>query len=215
VQLPTADKIAEYQELISANYPAMAGTWCVMDGLKLQSHKSSDEATQNAYYNGWLHDHLVGSVFLFAPSGLIVACSVNAPGSWHDSTVAENGGLISDLKKVHDATGGKCVADSAFSLKRCPFIIKSGKRKVGEMRARTIERIQATTLRQSAEWGMRAIQVSFQCVKERFIFSHDPWDRQLFLHMIPLLFNFRMNYVWFNQLQSTFYPDFEHWVMMY
>jgi hypothetical protein len=98
-QLPTADKIAEYQELISANYPAMAGTWCVMDGLKLQSHKSSDEATQDAYYNGWLHDHLVGSVFLFAPSGLIVACSVNAPGSWHDSTVAENGGLISDLKK--------------------------------------------------------------------------------------------------------------------
>jgi hypothetical protein len=52
-----------------------------MDGLKLQIQKSGDEAMQNAYYNGWLHDHLVGSVFLFAPSGLIAACTVNAPGS--------------------------------------------------------------------------------------------------------------------------------------
>jgi hypothetical protein len=30
-----------------------------MDGLKLQIQKSGDEAMQNAYYNGWLHDHLV------------------------------------------------------------------------------------------------------------------------------------------------------------
>jgi hypothetical protein len=48
VQLPAADKIAEYQELIAANYPALAGTWCVMDGLKLQIQKSGDEAPQNA-----------------------------------------------------------------------------------------------------------------------------------------------------------------------
>jgi hypothetical protein len=134
--------------------------------IKVANSKSGNEATQNAYYNGWLHDEFVGSVFLFAPSGLIVACTVNTPGSWHDSTVAENGGLYSDLKKFHDATGGKCVADSAFFLKRCPFIIKSGKRKVGETRVRAIEHRQATKLRQSAEWGMRAIQGSFPRVKE-------------------------------------------------
>jgi len=78
------------------------------------------------------------------------------------------------LKIVHDAMGSECVANSAFSLKRCPFIIKSGKRKVGKMQARTIECRQATKLRQSAEWGMRAIQGSFPHVKELFIFSHDP-----------------------------------------
>jgi len=211
VQLPPVDKIAEYQEVIGVNYPALAGTWCVMDGLKLQIQKSGDETMQNAYYNGWLHDHLVGCVFIFAPSGLIVVCSVNAPRSWHDSIVAENGGLYSDLKRVHDATGGKCVADSAFSLKRCRFIIKSGKRKVGETAARTVQWRQATHLRQSAEWGMRAIQGSFLRLKYRFIFSGDPCDRQLFMHLIPLLLNFQTNYVGLNQLQSTFYPDFEHW----
>jgi hypothetical protein len=35
-----------------------------MDGLMLQIQKSGDEAIQNAYYNGWLHDHLVVSVFI-------------------------------------------------------------------------------------------------------------------------------------------------------
>jgi hypothetical protein len=211
VQLPSVEKIAEYQQLIAVNYPALAGSWCVMDGLKLYIQKSGDETIQNAYYNGWLHDHLVGSVFIFVPSGLIVACTLNAPGSWHDSTIAQNGGLYNDLQTVYDATGGKCVADSAFSLKQCPFIIKSGKRKLGESAARRTVCRQATKLRQSAEWGMRALQGSFPRVKDRFIFNQDFRDRQLFLHLITLLFNFRTSYVGMNQLQSTFYPDFEHW----
>jgi hypothetical protein len=116
--MPSVDKIAEYQEIVEVNCPALGGTWCKLDGLKLQIQKSGDKIIQNTYYNGWLHDHLVGSVIIFPPSGLIVACTVNAPGSWHDSTVAENCGLYSDLKTIHDATGGKCVADSVFSLKR-------------------------------------------------------------------------------------------------
>jgi hypothetical protein len=33
VQLPYVEKIAEYQQLIAVNYPALAGSWCVMDGL--------------------------------------------------------------------------------------------------------------------------------------------------------------------------------------
>jgi hypothetical protein len=88
------------------------------------------------------------------------------PGSWHDLTVAECGGLYSDLKSIHDATGGKCVADSAFSLKRCPFIIKSGKKKVDETAAQATVRRQATKLRQSAEWGERALQGSFPHAKD-------------------------------------------------
>jgi hypothetical protein len=107
--MPAVKKIVEYQEVITANYPALTGTWCVIDRLKLQILKPGDEAFQNAYYNGWLHDHLVGSVFVFAPSGLIVACTVKTPGSWHDSTVVENGGLYLNLKTVHDATSGKCI----------------------------------------------------------------------------------------------------------
>jgi hypothetical protein len=76
----------------------------------------------------------VGSGFVFAPSGFIVACTLNTHGSWHDSSVAENGGLYSTLKTVYvyDLTGGKCVVNSVFSLNRCPFLIESGEKKLGE-----------------------------------------------------------------------------------
>jgi hypothetical protein len=52
---------------------------------------------------------------------------------------------------------------------------------------------------------------SFPLVKDRFIFNHNPQDRQLFLLLIPLLHSVQRNYFGINQLQSNFYPDFEHW----
>jgi hypothetical protein len=82
--MPSVEEIREYQEVISSHFSVLNRTWCVLDGLKIPSQKSGDEATQNAYYNGWLHSHLVGCIFVFAPSGVIVACILNAPGSWHD-----------------------------------------------------------------------------------------------------------------------------------
>jgi hypothetical protein len=123
ITLPSAQEVAEFQEVVSTNFPALDGAWCVMDGLKVKIQKSGDEATQNAFYNGWLHDHFVGCVFVFAPSRVIVACTLNAPGSWHDSYIAASGKLYEKLKSVFDATGGIAVVDSAFSKKRCPWMI--------------------------------------------------------------------------------------------
>ncbi len=153
-----------------ANFPDLDGVWCVMDGLKIPIQKPADEAIQNAYYNGWLHDHFMGCVFAFAPSGIVVACILNAPGSWHDSVIAENGGLYAKLESVYEATGGKAVVDSAFSMKRCPFLIKLGKKKHRETALARRIRHQATFLQQSAEWGMRALQGSFPRLKDRIIF---------------------------------------------
>jgi hypothetical protein len=190
IDIPSVEEIRGYQEVISRHFPLLNGTWCVVDGLKIPIQKSGDEEIQNAFYNGWLHCHFIGCIFAFAPSGLIVAYTVNAPGSWHDSIIAESGGLYSKLQIIHEHTGGITVVDSAFSKKRCPFLIKSGKAKVGEtMAARTLRR-QATALRQSAEWGMRAIQGSFPRLKEKMLFSEKMEDRKAFLHMISMSFNF-------------------------
>jgi hypothetical protein len=130
VEIPSEEEIKEYQEVISSNLPVLDGTWCVVDGLKIKIQKSGDEEIQNAYYNGWLHSHFVGCIFVFAPSGVIVRCTVNAPGSWHDSYITENGGLHETLRNVYSNTGGIAVVDSAFSKKRYPFLIKSGKEKL-------------------------------------------------------------------------------------
>jgi hypothetical protein len=60
----------------------------MMDGLKIQIQASGDRKMQNAYYTGWLHDHFVNAVFVFVHSGSITVCTLNAPGSWHDSFIA-------------------------------------------------------------------------------------------------------------------------------
>jgi hypothetical protein len=106
IALPSAQEVAEFQEVVRTNFPALDGAWCVMDGLKVKIQKSGDEATQNAFYNGRLHDHFVGCVFVFAPTVVIVTCTLNAPGSWHDSYIAASGKLYEKLKSVFDATGG-------------------------------------------------------------------------------------------------------------
>jgi len=121
VGIPSVEEIQGYQAVVREHFPALDGAWCVMDGIKIPIQRSGDELTQNFYYNGWLHGHFVGCVMAFAPSGIIVACMLNAPGSWHDSYIAENGGLYDQLKAVFDSSGGKGVVDSAFSKKQCPF----------------------------------------------------------------------------------------------
>jgi hypothetical protein len=35
VCIPSAEEITHYQELIRLNFPALDGSWCVMDGLKI------------------------------------------------------------------------------------------------------------------------------------------------------------------------------------
>jgi hypothetical protein len=80
--------------------------------------------------------------------------------------------------------------------------------KGGEMpEARTLCQ-QATSLRQSAEWGMRAIQGSFPHLKDTLLFSEEMTDHKAFLNLIPMLLNFRMWHVGLNQLTATYYPTF-------
>ncbi len=98
--------------------------------------------------------------------------------------------------------------DSAFSKKRCPFLIKSGKRKPGETLLQTTIWRQATSLRQSAEWGMRAIQGIFPRLKDKLLFSQTIADRNVFLHLIPMLLNFRTRRLGLSQIMTTFHPVF-------
>jgi hypothetical protein len=66
----------------------------VMDGLKLPLEASGRYRMQECFYNGWTHDHYVSNVFVFCPSGVIIACSINhalavtvdeTPVVWPDS----------------------------------------------------------------------------------------------------------------------------------
>jgi len=67
------------------------------------------------FFNGWTHSHCMTNLFIFAPDGIVIAGVVNAPGSVHDSSLAEWGGIYQLLVANHERNGGWCVMDSAFA----------------------------------------------------------------------------------------------------
>jgi hypothetical protein len=96
------------------NCPTILGSWCVWDGTKtLLIQKPGDESLQNAYYNGWLHSHLVSSVYVFVPSGSILACSWYDTSSLHVSYIVEYSGLYSSSQRVQVTARGKFMVNSA------------------------------------------------------------------------------------------------------
>lgn len=198
VRLPSRRELAEHQQVIAAKYPLLRDVCAVMDGLKVRLEANGTYEVQSIFYNGWTHDHYVTNVLVFAPNGRIIAASLNAPGCLHDSVVADYGGVYKVLKRLYDETRARVVVDSAFASDRYEFMIKCG----------TLDDVadQGTQLRQSAEWGMRAVQASFPRLKDRISYD-EMGERKLILLSTVLLFNFRSSTVGMNQILSTFYWD--------
>ena len=66
---------------------------------------------QNAYYNGWMCSHYCSNILTFALDGTIIHKILNAPGSWHDSNIAER--LYQKL--IHNTPlGYHIISDTAF-----------------------------------------------------------------------------------------------------
>lgn len=61
----------------------------------------------------------------------------------------------------------------------------------------------ATSMRQSAEWGMRAFQASFPRVKDRILFE-GRGRRKMMIKMMLLLFNLRARMVGINQILNVY-----------
>jgi hypothetical protein len=206
IRIPPDGDIRRYQQAVRERHPALESVWCTMDGLKLYLQQSGDSTIQNNFYNGWTHDHYVSAVIIFCPDGTIPAACYNVPGCVHDSTIAEWGNLYTKLKQVYESpVRGKCTVDSAFSKKRCPFLIKSQQADpdAGDVDAAVI--LQAKSMRQSAEWGMRSFQSSFPRLKDRFIYE-EFGERRIIMKMCLLLYNLRARRVGINQIRNTYMP---------
>ena len=191
-------------------FPLLSNVWSTMDGLTLYLQQLGNTEIQACFYNGWTHGHYVTSVFVFCPDGTIPIAFFNVPGSVHDSQVAHWGRVYDKLEAVYDETGGKCTVDSAFGKVNRPFLIKSSQDcLVSTMPTREEQRLdlqrkrQATSMRQAAEWGMRAIQSSFPRLKDTFVYE-DTGERRILMKMLCLLYNLRARTVGINQIKNVF-----------
>ena len=206
VRYPDDATIEEYKAMIERRHPALKDVYATADGLKLYFEKCWDGEAQNKFYNGWLHSHFITNLFVFGADGRIIKCVLNCPGTLHDSTLANWGGVYSKMEEVYERTQGKVCVDSAFEASSNAYLIKSAT-DLTQCKTRKEIRIalQATSLRQAAEWGMRAIQSAFPRLKDVLRFE-EKGERRIILQLVPLLYNMRLELVGLNQLRNVYAP---------
>jgi hypothetical protein len=170
-------------------HPYLSDVWCTMDSLKLMLEQSSNALIQEQFYNGWMHDHYMTSVMCFCPDGTIPIDFCSIPGAVHDSQVADYGDIHDKIELVYLQDGAKCTVDSAFGNVSREFLIKSLQEiiHIEDSMERGIAR-DATSMRQSAEWGIRAFQSSMPCLKDRVKFETHG-ERRVTLTMMIFLYN--------------------------
>ncbi|KIK78037.1 hypothetical protein PAXRUDRAFT_165071 [Paxillus rubicundulus Ve08.2h10] len=183
------------------------------DGLKLPVQTSDDIDIENATFNGWLLEHFITSILVFSSLGIVFAARTNAPGSWHDSRVAQP---IYRVLCTKTPDGYYLVADTAFprgtvEIKgRICAPLKDGQQVMGttdqivEVMAFNRELLSYS---QTTEWGMRAIQGSFGRLRIP-LSCNDSKARGDLLEICLQLHNLHTIKVGFNQIQMVY---FKHW----
>jgi hypothetical protein len=174
-----------------------------MDGLKLLLECAGNIEEENDFYNGWTCDHYVSAVFVFCPDGTIPICAFNVPGSVHDSKIAAIGGVYRKLGYVYRRNGGRCCVDSAFAKTVNEYLIKSGKKDILDNPNEREVKSQATSLRQTSEWGMHGFQSSFPRVKDRFKFERNG-ERKRIVQVMIYLYNLRSRRIGINQIRNVY-----------
>jgi DDE superfamily endonuclease len=207
VEMPSTQQVQLLKSIVQARHDLLDDVYAFADGLKLFFESTTDRDEQSMYYNGWKHAHFVTNLFVFSADGRCIAAVLNAPGSLHDSTLAEWGGIYAELEDMYNRSGGKCCVDSAFSTVNNRYLVKSSENYGNAVNALDMLRMeQATSLRQAAEWGMGAIQSSFPRLKDRIRYENNG-ERGVVLSLVPLLYNYRLAKVGLNQIRNVYCPS--------
>ncbi len=74
-----------------------------------------------------------------------------------------------------------------------------------DMRQDIAKKRQATSMRQSSEWGMRALQSSFPRICDRMPYEQKG-ERRFAIKMMIYLYNLRARMVGINQIKNVFQP---------
>ncbi len=135
---------------------------------------------------------------------------MNSPGCVHDRQVAEFGRMYDKLEDVYRTTGGKCCVVSAFGRVKRSYLYKSSQDHLGSKAPTHWERKldlqrkrQATSARQTAEWGMLTMQASFPRVKDIVVYE-ERGEWRIVLKMFVILYNMRARMVGINQIRNTY-----------
>lgn len=214
IKFPTPDEMREFARLVSKRESTIKNIIGFVDGLSLPVQCSSDPEDQARMHNGYYNDSRINNVLAFSPKGKIFYASYNFPGSWHDSQVVHSLARTV-VEKIGDYA--LCVdqgfprSDELFDKFVGPISKQTISKLSRIVKTQVIKRShKITSLRQSAEWGMRALQGSFVRLKSRL--TSNSSKRKKILLSIFLLHNFRTHYVRINQISTVFNPHYERYI---
>lgn len=144
-------------------------------------------------------------------TGVIIACKLNAPGSWHDSRVARS---IYEKLRTQTPEGYYLVTNTAFprgtdQIKgRIRSPMKDGTRlprdPIARAHALAVDR-QLLSYRQTAEWGNRGLQGSFGRLRVPLEIAYGDQRGDL-LETCSRLHQVRTRRVGINQICSVYMP---------
>ena len=201
VCLPTAEEVIELKSAVVQKYPTCKDVVGAADGLKLLVEAPINWKKQEKFFNGWKQAHYINCVFLFTVDGKIRVAIINAPGSFHDSTIADYG-AYSKFERLYELHRAKIVVDSAFQIERGPWMIQSSQLDPEDTEEIILNR-EATSVRQLSEWGMRMIQASSPRLKQALPCDEDG-EREIILRLMLHLHNFAAETMGLNQIFNSF-----------
>jgi hypothetical protein len=177
VSIPSAEEIETFKAAFAERHPLLTDCWATMDSLMQYLQTAGKAYIQEQFYNRWMHDHYVTSVFCFCPNRTIPISFFNVPESVHENQVTEVGNIYK-LEEVHGLYGAKCCDNSAFGNVTRGYLYMScqdfldSNAPTRELRKLDLsKKREATSARQTAKWGMQMFQLSFPRLKDRFVYE--------------------------------------------
>jgi len=214
VSFPTVEIMRIYADMIQDREPTVDDVIGFLDGVSIPIQCSDYPEEQAMFYNGYHCDTMINNIFLFAPNGKITYSVFNAPGSWHDSHVAQP--LVSLV--VERIGMYKICVDQGFQRSGILFnkfvgpLSKKTRRNLSPILRRVYieQHNKYISLRQCSEWGMRSLQGSFSRLKSRL--TSNSKERYLILYSIILLHNLRTARIGLNQIATVFNAHYEQYI---
>ena len=194
IQWPSRSRMKKYSQIITRRHPTLQNVFGFVDGVFFKVANSSDPFVQNAYYNGWKSCCAVSNVIVFGPDGTILHARINAPGSWHDSAIAEK---LYDLLENKTPSPFKIVGDSAF-------VHNDKLMAVGKSRSFIANEEALTSLRQAAEWGMLGVQTKFPRLNCMDKLAFNPAYYRNVLALCFQLYNYKTRTENLNQIKTVY-----------
>jgi hypothetical protein len=190
-------------------FPLVPRRFGYVDGKNLPVQEPTDVDLQNAMYNGWLHCVLVTGVLCFGCDGTLIWAKHNVVGSWNDAEVA--GKLFTKLlDPAVTLPGYGLVSDSAFPSAKALFKAIVTPLKEGELEGIPAAlqyfcgqvSAEITSMRQTCEWGMGAIQKPFRRLTMPLPYDYNVRHRRIC--NIFRLWNVRVRSTGITQVANTF-----------